>query len=131
MRRENLTPDFRTQAGALDRQRVPRASRLPFEWMVNPHRARTHARARASIDDPIDWERFAMVSAPHADRAWKSMTASITDRDAGAPRSTSPRAGVTAYLTLLQGAGPSPAGDLSARPWLLLRERTTDRLRQQ
>ncbi|WP_193513234.1 hypothetical protein [Streptomyces griseoloalbus] len=59
------------------------------------------------------------------------MTASITDRDAGAPRSTSPRAGVTAYLTLLQGAGTSPAGDPSARPWLLLRERTTDRLRQQ
>ncbi|MET7290716.1 hypothetical protein ABZS79_00910 [Streptomyces griseoloalbus] len=129
MRRENLTPDSGHGRARSIVDRVPGASRLPFEWTVRSYRARTHACPHFDRR-PIDWEWFAMVSAPHADRAWKNMTTSITDRDAGAPRSASPRAGATAYLTLLQGAGASPAGDLSAGPWLLLRERTADRLRE-
>ncbi|MER7489700.1 hypothetical protein ABTY20_28120 [Streptomyces sp. NPDC126497] len=69
-----------------------------------------------------------MVSAPQADRVWKNMTASITDRDDHGLRPTAPRAGAAAYRALLQGGGAGRADGAPLGRWLLLRERTTDRL---
>ncbi|GKQ39438.1 hypothetical protein [Streptomyces sp. A012304] len=71
-----------------------------------------------------------MVSAPHADRVWKNMTRSITvGNDAGPPPHPS-RAGTAAYTTLLRGSAEPTDERGDIRPWLLLRERTTERSRQ-
>ncbi|MEV0305259.1 hypothetical protein [Streptomyces prasinus] len=40
------------------------------------------------------------------------------------------RAGTAAYTTLLEGHAARAADDSAAGPWLLLRERTTNRLRR-
>lgn len=64
-----------------------------------------------------------MLSAPHADRAWKAMARSIKDQDAPDGDRTPRPAGQAAYAALLRGEGVRAEGDRSAEPWLLLRSR--------
>lgn len=78
---------------------------------------------------PIHVEWFLMVSAPQADRVWKNMTASIIDRDDHGQQPAVPRAGAAAYCALLQGGGTGSADGAPAKQWLLLRKRTTERLK--